>query len=81
MNMSSMIQVRNVPEDVHRKLKSRAALEGMSLSDYLLAELTRFAETPTPAELKKRLACRSPVNPPETPTRAVRRERDRLDRS
>ena len=39
--MSAMIQVRNVPDALHRKLKSRAALEGMSLSDYLLAELRR----------------------------------------
>ena len=78
--MSSMIQVRNVPEELHRKLKSRAALEGMTLSDYLLAELTRFAEAPTLAELKERIGSRSAVNPAETPAEAIRAERDRLDR-
>jgi plasmid stability protein len=43
-----MIQIHNVPDALHRKLKSRAAVEGMSLSDYLLAELRRVAERPTP---------------------------------
>ena len=42
--MPSMIQIRNVPDDLHRRLKSRAALEGMSLSDYLLGDLTNLAE-------------------------------------
>jgi antitoxin FitA len=42
----TMIQIRNVPERLHRKLKSRAALEGKSLSDYLLAELRHVAERP-----------------------------------
>ena len=37
--MSSMIQIRNVPDDLHRRMKARAALEGKSLSEYLLAEL------------------------------------------
>jgi len=45
--MSSMIQIRNVPPDLHRKMKARAALEGKSLSEYLLAELRRLAELPT----------------------------------
>jgi plasmid stability protein len=40
-----MIQIRNVPEALHRKLKSRAALAGMSLSDYLLAELRQLADS------------------------------------
>ncbi len=39
IDMSKMIQIRNVPDALHRKLKARAALEGMSLSDYLLAEV------------------------------------------
>ena len=41
--MSKMIQIRNVPEDVHRELKARAARVGMSLSDFLKAELARLA--------------------------------------
>jgi plasmid stability protein len=39
-----MIQIRNVPETLHRELKSRAALAGMSLSDYLLNEIRQVAE-------------------------------------
>ena len=56
-----MIQIRNVPEDLHRTLKSRAALSGMSLSDYLLAELRRVAERPSRAELVARLKSRESV--------------------
>ena len=53
--MSKMIQIRNVPEGLHRKLKSRAALEGVSLSDYLLNEIAGIAEKPTLAELTRRI--------------------------
>ncbi len=42
-----MIQIRNVPDALHRRLKSRAALAGMSLSDYLLGEIRSVAERPT----------------------------------
>ena len=59
--MSKMIQHRNVPDDLHRKLKARAAMEGLSLSDYLLREIKRVAERPTLAELRARLTPRSPV--------------------
>jgi plasmid stability protein len=54
----SLIQIRNVPEDVHRMLKARAALAGTSLSDYLLREITRVAEAPTPEELDARIRAR-----------------------
>jgi plasmid stability protein len=74
--MRKMIQIRNVPEAVHRKLKSRAALEGMSLSEYLLAEVRRAADRPTVAELRARLAARAPVRTPVSAARAVREERD-----
>jgi plasmid stability protein len=74
--MSVMIQIRNVPDALHRRLKSRAALEGMSLSDYLLTELRRIAEWPTIDELRERLAPRFPTNPRMTPEEAVRAERD-----
>jgi plasmid stability protein len=60
-SMKKMIQIRNVPEELHRVLKSRAALSGMSLSDYLLAELRRVAERPSRAELRARLAGRESV--------------------
>ncbi|MGH7031569.1 MAG: FitA-like ribbon-helix-helix domain-containing protein [Stellaceae bacterium] len=71
-----MIQIRNVPDALHRTLKSRAALEGMSLSEYLLAELRRVAERPTIAELRERLERRPPVSPSLAPEQAVRAERD-----
>ncbi len=71
-----MIQLRNVPDALHRKLKSRAALEGLSLSDYLIAEARRAAEKPTVAELRERLARRAAVNPRVSLADAVRRERE-----
>ena len=71
-----MIQVRNVPDNLHRTLKAHAALAGMSLSDYLLAEIRRVAERPTLAELRERLRRRSPVVAPVSAAEAVRRERD-----
>ncbi len=56
-----MIQVRNVPEALHRGLKARAATVGMTLSDYLLAELQEIANRPTLAEFRERLQKRKPV--------------------
>lgn len=55
-----LIQIRDVPDDVHRTLKARAAAEGTSLSHYVLREVTRVARTPTPAELAQRLRSRAP---------------------
>jgi len=75
--MSVMVQVRNVPEAIHRKLKARAAMAGLSLSDYILAELRRSVDRPTRAELLERLATRTPVTPHPGPAMAVRAERDR----
>ncbi len=75
-HMSKMIQLRNVPDDLHRKLKARAALEGLSLSDYLLREVQRIAAQPTLSELRQRLAQRTPVLTRVPPVKAVRAERD-----
>jgi plasmid stability protein len=75
--MTAMIQIRNVPDALHRKLKSRAALAGMSLSDYLLSEIRRAAERPTLDELRMRLARRSEATLGVEPAQAVRAERDR----
>ncbi len=75
--MTAMIQIRNVPDVLHRQLKSRAALAGMSLSDYLLQEMRRLAERPTLDELRERLAQRPQVTLSEAPVQAVRAERDR----
>jgi plasmid stability protein len=71
-----MIQIRNVPETVHRKLKSHAALDGMSLSEYLLAEVRRAADRPSLTELRQRLAQRTPVKLETSAAEAVRQERD-----
>jgi plasmid stability protein len=75
--MPVMIQIRNVPDDMHRKLKSRAAMAGMSLSEYLMAELRLVAERPTLAEMRARLAERMPVYPSISPAEILRAERDR----
>lgn len=75
--MSTMIQIRNVPNTLHRRLKSRAALAGMSLSDYLLSEIRAVAERPTIEELRERLQQRASVAPSLAPADAVRTERDR----
>jgi plasmid stability protein len=75
--MTVMIQIRNVPDDLHRELKSRAALAGMSLSDYLLSEVRLVAERPTLDALRARLASRPATTPSTSPADAVRAERDR----
>lgn len=74
--MSTMIQIRNVPEAVHGRLKARAALAGKSLSDYLLSEIAEAAERPTADELRARLAARTPISPSPEPAIVVRDERD-----
>jgi hypothetical protein len=76
--MSVMIQVRNVPDDLHRQLKSRAALCGMSLSDYLLSEIRQIAERPTLDELRARLESYPDIILSEPSADVVRAERDRL---
>jgi antitoxin FitA len=73
--MPRMIQVRNVPYTLHRTLKARAALAGMSLSDYLLTEMRQIARRPTLDELRKRLRQREPVALPMPAARAVPRNR------
>ena len=75
--MSAMIQIRNVPDTLHRQLKSRAALAGMSLSDYLLSEIRQVAARPTLDELRARLEQRPAVAPNVSPAEALRAERDR----
>jgi plasmid stability protein len=73
--MSKMIQVRNVPDALHRNLKARAAMSGMSLSDYLLAEIKEIAERPTLAELRELLHARKPVNAALDTAHLVQEER------
>ncbi len=71
-----MVQVRHVPDSLHRNLEARAALEGLSLSDYLLREMHRWAEQPTIAELKEPLARRVPVVVSVPPAEIIRCERE-----
>jgi antitoxin FitA len=59
-----MIQVRNVPDDLHRSLKERAAREGTTMSDLILSELPRLAHRPSPAQLLERIRQREPVDGP-----------------
>ena len=74
--MPKMIQLRHVPDQLHRQLKAKAALEGLSLSDFLLREVALVAQRPTLAELKQRLTSRQPVQPELPPAEAVRAERE-----
>jgi antitoxin FitA len=74
--MSATIQIRNVPDVLHRRLKSHAALAGMSLSEYLLQQLLDVAERPTIEEMRARLARRSTVTLSVDTADAVRAERD-----
>ncbi|MGL4746053.1 MAG: FitA-like ribbon-helix-helix domain-containing protein [Dermatophilaceae bacterium] len=55
------IQIRNVPDDVSRRLRAQAASRGQSLSDYLLDEVSRIAGQPTPDEVVNRIRARGPV--------------------
>lgn len=74
--MSKMIQIRNVPEALHRRLKVRAAERGLSLSDYLLGEVNQVAEKPTLEEMLERLSRLEPVALDEDPVATLRRHRD-----
>jgi plasmid stability protein len=73
----SMIQIRNVPDDLHRELKARAAHNGMTLSDYLLGELRTLAARPTMKEWVARAEKLTPVELDETPAEAIAAERAR----
>jgi len=74
--MAKMIQIRNVPDSLHRRLKSRAAVAGRSLSDYLLAEIERVASLPTREEMLERIHKRSRVTLTVPAADVIRRERD-----
>jgi antitoxin FitA len=74
--MSKMIQLRNVPDSLHRQLKARAAMAGMSLSDYLLSEIKEIAERPTLAEMRERLHQRDQVSAHIDTARLIREDRD-----
>ncbi|MGH9328101.1 MAG: FitA-like ribbon-helix-helix domain-containing protein [Terriglobia bacterium] len=75
--MSAMVQIRNVPDKLHRELKAQAAPEGLSLSDYLLREIRHVLERPTVDDLRKRLASRQPVRLRPSAAASIRAERNR----
>jgi plasmid stability protein len=74
-----MVEIRNVPDELHRKMKSRAALAGMLLSEYLLNEIRMAAERPIVEEFQARLATRAPVMTTEAPVDIIRARRDALE--
>lgn len=74
--MSRMVQIRNVPDALHRKLKVRAADAGQTLSDYLLAELERLATRPTRDEMLARIHSRRQVTLKTPAAAIIRQERD-----
>ncbi len=76
LHMPKMVQIRNVPDALHARLRTRAALAGMSLSDYLQAELARMADQLSTAELRARLELLEPVLVTENAADILRRERD-----
>jgi antitoxin FitA len=75
-DMSKMIQVRDVPESVHGTLKSRAAREGMSLSDFIKRELERVTERPTMHEWLERTQQAKPIPSKRTAAQVIRELRD-----
>ena len=75
--MSKMIQIRNVPERLHRTLKMRAARHGMTLSDYLLREIAQVAAKPEVQDVIARIRARGETSLSEDPVTVLRAERDR----
>ena len=74
--MPRVLKIRNVPDSVYRTLKARASIAGMSLSDFLLAEIRHVAERPTITELRERVRSRSRIATGVSAAEAVRCERD-----
>ncbi len=77
-HMSKMLQVRNVPDDLHRALKVRAAENGMTLSDYVLSELEGIAGKPTLAELAERISRQEPTDVGDLVVEIIREHRGPL---
>ena len=75
--MSKMIQLRHVPDALHRRLKARAALLGLPLSEYLVQEVRKIAEHLSAGEMRERLSQRDPYRGNISPTNVIREERDR----
>lgn len=74
--MSTMLQIRNVPKDLHRRLKARSALAGMSMSEFVLREIGRELAQPTREEILERLSKLPGVRLEPPPADVIRAERD-----
>jgi plasmid stability protein len=70
------VQIRGVPDDVHRRLKAQAALSGQSLNEFLLARMADIARVPTVPELAERIRERAPYAGPSSAA-LIRADRDR----
>lgn len=73
--MSTMIQIRNVPESLHRQLKARAALEGISMSRYILQEIERALARPSRREWLEAIAAQPEIALDRSPADILREER------
>jgi len=71
-----MVQIRNVPQELHRRLKARAAIEGLSMSDYVLREVRKSLERPTRQEVLERLRAQPVRQLHRSAARVIRAERD-----
>ena len=74
--MTTSVQIRNVPPEFHRQLKARAAMEGMSMSEYILREIGKALERPTRREVLERLRARPDRQLSRSPAEVIRAERD-----
>lgn len=74
--MSSMVQIRNVPSELHRRLKARAAIEGLSMSDFVLREVRKALDRPTRQEVLERLQARPLRRLRRSAADVLRAERD-----
>ncbi|MEX2270630.1 MAG: hypothetical protein WD690_04135 [Vicinamibacterales bacterium] len=73
---ATMVQIRNVPSEFHRRLKARAAMEGMSMSEYILREVGKSLDRPTRSEVLERLRTRPVVRLKRSPGDVIRAGRD-----
>ena len=73
---STMVQIRNVPTELHRRLKARAAIEGMSMSDFVMRELRKALDRPTREEILERLRALPVRRLARRPADVIRAERD-----
>ena len=74
--MQAMIQIRNVPEALHRRLKARAAIEGMSMSRYILREMERALERPSRRDLLEAIRSQPELELNPSPAEVLRQERE-----